>query len=200
MVPSFGANPESHLNKVFIFATTDEVMKLIFLPSFLGLLVASVWLSCSSKSEYATDEERQLAAQFADRGDSLQLPAFEIDVRISQAVADRLAEEPEGIIVKAYLFGQPKKTSKLVTTGMGGLFLGEPQILLEKPGVAKFGGVRISKRVFLDLEDKNFKVLVTVASTQRYSGFNILNGEVLKVSIADLLAKQTPLNVKLTTE
>jgi hypothetical protein len=141
-----------------------------------------------------------LAAQFADRGDSLQLPTFEIDVRISQATADRLAEEPEGIIVNAYLFGQPKKTSKIVTMAMGGLFLGEPRIVLEKPGVAKFEGVRISKKVFQDLEDKDFQVLITITSTQRYSGSNILNGEVLKLPISSLIGTKTPLNVKLTTE
>jgi hypothetical protein len=102
--------------------------------------------------------------------------------------------------VYAYLFGQPKKTSKIVTMAMGGLFLGEPRIVLEKPGVAKFEGVRISKKVFQDLEDKDFQVLITITSTQRYSGSNILNGEVLKLPISSLIGTKTPLNVKLTTE
>jgi hypothetical protein len=142
----------------------------------------------------------QETAKMVEMGDSLRLPTFEIEVTLSDSAQKKMALNHETIIVKAYLSGQPKDSADVQLTELGELFLGTPQIELEKPGIARFDKVIISKKAYESLVDKNFEILINIFSGRRSSENNLLDAELLQGPVSDVVGKRHVLNVKLIRE
>jgi hypothetical protein len=80
------------------------------------------------------------------------------------------------------------------------LGLGAPEIELDKPGIAKFEKIKISKRAYQDLADKDFTVLINVASGRKSSGDNLLDCGIVQEPISKMVGKIHSLKGKLIRE
>jgi hypothetical protein len=138
--------------------------------------------------------------EMVEIGDSLLLPTFEIQVTLSDSAQKKMTDDHESIIVKVYLSGQPKDSADVELTELGELFLGTPQIELNKPGIARFDKINISKKAYESLVDKDFEILINIYSGRRSSENNILDAELLQGPVSDVTGKRHVLNAKLIRE
>ncbi len=154
------------------------------------LIIIMFSFSCSPKNskeaegaDNLSDKDTQLFLPegFAMEGDSIILPSFEFEVSLSQKAEKKIATTKETIIVRAYLSGNPKdSTTSPMIDEMGEVNLGSPEIQLRKPGVARFKGVKISKKGYELLGDKDFQVLINVFSGRKSSDMNLIECEIFQ--------------------
>lgn len=179
-------------------------MRLIFGIWFVQFLI----YGCTSKPETKVENTiapeadtttQQDTGAMLEVGDSILLPAFEIEVTLSDAAQKKILVDEETIIVKAYLSGQPKD-SAAIESEMGLLFLAEAQVELDGAGVARFDKVNIPKEVYETLADKDFEVLINIYSGRRSSEYNILNADLLQEPISRVTGERHILNAKLIGE
>ena len=142
----------------------------------------------------------QVTNEMMETGDSLLLPTFEIEVTLSDSAKKKMTADGETIIVKAYLTGQPKDSVDIELTELGELFLGTPQIELDRPGIARFDKINISKKTYEALVDKDFEILINIYSGRRSSENNLLDAELLQGPASTVTGKRHILNAKLIRE
>lgn len=138
---------------------------------------------------------------FIEVGDSLQVPTFEITIELDEKAEKKITDQHETIIVQANLFGTPKDSvdPKLVTE-MGELFLALPRVEISKPGIAKFENVKISKKGYEALADKDFIILINVFSGRKSSSDNLLTCDILQEPMSNVIGKPHVLKGKLIYE
>ncbi|HMR58722.1 MAG TPA: hypothetical protein PLM56_16880 [Cyclobacteriaceae bacterium] len=180
-------------------------MRLIFGILFVQFLIYGCTTKPETKVENAIPPEADTTTQqdtgaMLEVGDSILLPAFEIEVTLSDAAQKKISYDKETIIVKAYLSGQPKDSAAIEVSEMGLLFLAEAQVELEGAGVARFDKVKLSKEAYEALADKDFEVLINIYSGRRSSEYNILNADLLQEPISRVTGERHALHAKLIGE
>ena len=180
-------------------------MRLIFGILFVQFLIYGCTSKPETKVENSIPPEADTTTQqdtgaMLEVGDSILLPAFEIEVTLSDAAQKKILDDKETIIVKAYLSGQPKDLAAIEVSEMGLLFLAEAQVELEGAGVARFDKVKLSKEAYEALADKDFEVLINIYSGRRSSEYNILNADLLQEPISRVTGERHALHAKLIGE
>lgn len=171
------------------------------------IMFALTLLDCSSKQEnkpidsVSNPSETSEVLGLRSIGDSLLVPSFEILIELDEKANHKMISQSETIIVSAELFGTPKDSvDSSLLTELGELYLATPTIELDKPGVAKFDNIRISKTSYEALADRDFIVLINVFSGRKSSNDNLLNCEMLQEPISKVAGKTHSLKGKLIYE
>ena len=162
--------------------TTDAMKKY-----FLLLSVMVALLSCSRG-----DRGKELKE--ASGKDSVEVPSFEIEVKLTKRAEKKLREDHETIIVQAYFLGIPTDTTRREYQEEGTIPVGSPKVELTREGVARFEGLKMSKVDFESLADKDFEVLINVYSGRRASQLNLLKCDVLQQPISKVRGQRHTLN------
>lgn len=178
--------------------------------SFLFLFQILI-LGCTQKTEKKNDAAstelpsgeaaiEPLTNEMKDNGDSLLLPPFEIEVALSDAAQMKMTADKETIIVNAYLSGEPKDSIDVQINEMGQLNLAASEIELDKPGIARFDKINISKKAYETLANKDFEILINIYSGRRSSEYNLLTADILQEPVSIVSGKRHVLNAKLISE
>jgi len=141
--------------------------------------------------------EEPMKDQFVFVGDSVILPEFEIELKLSENAEKKLKTDKESIIVQAYFSGIPKDTTMADYIDWGEIRIGSYKIELFDKRVARFENVKISKDAFELLSDKDFEVLINIFTGRRASSSNLLDTDNLQDGIESIKAKRHLLKGKL---
>jgi hypothetical protein len=107
--------------------------------------------------------------------DSVEIPPFEVELSLSQKAEAKLKEGKETIIVRAFFTGQPKDTSLREFQKHGEIFITSSEKELFEARLAKFSGVRFSKKEYNSLSNKNISVTINVFSGRKFYQDNLLD-------------------------
>lgn len=136
----------------------------------------------------------------AEAADSILIPRFEVEVKLSDLATERLRAEKETIIVSVYCSGEPRAGADANVNEMGEVSLNTTKIEMTEPGIARFNHVRVSKKDIANLSDPDFLVSVNVFSGRRSTSENLLDCDILEKSISETKGKLHVLNGKLIEE
>jgi hypothetical protein len=134
--------------------------------SIVTILIVSILWSCSSSTK---KNQRKDLEQFNDKTsseiaktdkDSIEIPKFEIEIKLNETAEKKIVDEKESIIVQAYFSGIPKDTTLKDYIDEGEIGIGSQRVELFDTRVAKFENLKISKKDYEGLKDKNFEVLI----------------------------------------
>jgi len=127
-------------------------------------------------------------------GDSVEIPAFEIEVVLSKKAEAKLKKDKETVIVRADFSGVPienlPKKYQDQLDEMGELFLLSHSIELTDSRLAEFKEMRFSKQLYDVLKNKDISVFVFVYSGRISIDSNLLDCEVLQDSIHKIGGKR----------
>lgn len=174
----------------------------------LNIFILFLLTSCSNRNKGNANDNNELIkdsqsllrpikGQFVYEKDSIILPEFEIELKLSENAEKKLKAEKESVIVAAYFSGIPKDTTKADYLKYGRISIGSFRVELFDKRVAKFENVKISKDAFELLSDKNFEVLINIASGRRVSSLNLLSTDIIEEGIDSITTKRHILNGKL---
>lgn len=141
--------------------------------------------------------EKPMKDQFVFVGDSVILPEFEIELKLSENAEKKLKTDKESIIVQAYFSGIPKDTTLADYIMWGKIRIGSYKVELFDKRVARFVNVKISKDALELLSDKDFEVLINIFTGRRASSSNLLDTDILQDGIESIKAKRHLLKGKL---
>lgn len=121
--------------------------------------------------------------------DSIRIPEFVIQLELSEKAKNKLTNDKESVIVKAYFSGIPKDTLNKDYGKHGKTLIGEHEIELWDSKVASFKNIELSKQTLKGLTNPNFEVLINVYSGRHSSTYNLLDCEILQESIDSIKGK-----------
>jgi hypothetical protein len=134
---------------------------------------------------------------FKPDGDSLIIPAFEIEVNLSQKAKAKLSKDKETIIVSASFMGIPKDTTSEEFLQSGEMGIAGKDIELRNNNVAKFENIKFSKSLYDSLSDKDIQLLINVFSGRRSSTNNLLSCGIVQEKMSKIKGKKFAINCKL---
>jgi hypothetical protein len=149
---------------------------------WLALLAA-----CSTQDQLKTSDAERGASQSGEyivQGDSVVVPPFVVEVRLSDKANRQLAARQETVIVAAYLEGIPDRNSPAYRTKDGGLGIAEARVELRAGRTARFTGIRFARQLYDQLADKDLNLLVNVFSGRRSSEDNLLKCTTIQEKIS----------------
>ena len=124
-------------------------------------------------------------------GDSVEMPAFEVQIELTQRANKKIDELKETIIVSAFFSGIPiDKTIPEYAESREFMVKDYRIILKNDKRIASFKAVKIHKDVFDALEDKNIEVLINIYSGRTSTNVNLLECEILQGMINDIKGKR----------
>ncbi|TAH21924.1 MAG: hypothetical protein EAZ08_01985 [Cytophagales bacterium] len=137
-------------------------------------------------------------------GDSIEIAPFEVELTLSPKAAEKLKKVKETIIVNVEFMGIPKDTvnnEDYMTLGFAPLPTSRPQIELKSEDrIAKFSGVRISKKVYDAMANKDFEININTFSGRKSSQDNLLDGGFFQYKASKVMGQPLKLNIKLIEE
>lgn len=144
-----------------------------------GLLLACNTSSGNQENTATTATAPAATAEdwgyFQPVGDSLLIPPFEVILELSEKAAQKLKKQQESILVDAMFTGVPTDTTSESYQMEGEIFVAESIKELTGAGTAKIEGVKISKKLYHELRDKDIMLLVNVFSARKSSEDNLLD-------------------------
>lgn len=164
---------------------------------YIILLSLTSCLNSNTSKNKIGNNSNKLKTEIISEGDSILLPEFEIELKLSEKALEKINKDNESIIVQAYFSGIPTDTTNEDYIERGKMGISSEKIELFKNKIAKFYNVKISKQIYDELSDKNFEVLINVFSGRRKSSLNLLNSEILQKGINDIKGTRQSLKVKL---
>ena len=185
---------------------TDKTKIMIkFFPLYIPLVFL---LSCSShKDDKKNDvpvKNDSVTLNSNDylllTGDSVEVPAFEIEVSLSPKAEEKLKAIRETIIVAAYFSGIPKDTTLKDYLKYGELAINSNERELSDNRVAKFEGIKFSRTLLDTIPAKNMNLLINVYSGRRSAKDNLLDCDILNKPISEIKGKKFVLKGKLIGE
>ncbi len=139
------------------------------------------------------------AFNYQEAGDSLVIPTFEIEVSQSAKARQLLTKQQETTIVAAYLSGDPRDDRDRDDIGM--MPLADKQIeLTDGNRIARFEGLKFSKKDYGKLADKDIHLLINVYSGRKSSGDNLLDCGLLDLQASQFMNKRFVLRCQLIAE
>ena len=133
-------------------------------------------------------------------GDSVEIPYFEIELKLSNKAEDKLKTNNETVILMAYFEGItnfeniPDKYKDRID---GGFHLLSYPIELTDKRLARFENIKFSKDLYDFLENKDIRLLINVFSGRKSSEFNLLHCDILEGFISEIKGKRFTINGKL---
>ncbi len=129
-------------------------------------------------------------------GDSMVIPAFEIEVSNSTQANETLTKKKETIIVAAYFSGEPASDKDRDDDGM--MFITSKEIeLTGNNRIARFEGLKFSKKAYDKLADKDISLLINIYSGRKSSQDNLLDCSILEMKASQFGGKRSVLDCKL---
>lgn len=180
----------------------------------LAILITVSLFSCASKNtekkdlssgknsaDTASQKNKPAASNdtgyLVFRGDSVEIPSFEIEVTLSAKAAQKLTHDKETIIVRADFSGMPKDTTLQEYKESGQMSLASSERELITNHIAIFGGIKFPKSLYDSLADKNINLLINVVSGRRSSKDNLLNCDILEDKMSNVKGRRFTLKGKL---
>ncbi len=130
-------------------------------------------------------------------GDSLIVPSFEIAISLSPKAKDRIVNGNETIIVDIFLQGIPKEGVGATIEEDGSFYVGSATKEIYSGQVALFDNLKISRKIYDQLADKDPELTVNVYSGRKSSPDNLLTGDFLSDKLSNIVNRQFTLNQKL---
>lgn len=180
----------------------------------MKFLIATFFIMCLMACSQSADKSRNVedsaiintaikkdSSYLKHVGDSILIPAFNIEVSLSKKAEEKLLEKKETIIVAAYFIGKPKDTVSIQYKKTGELGLTSKNILLTG-GIRKasFENVKFSDALFNSLEDKDINVLINVYSGRQSITDNFLDCDIYEGKLSAIMNKTYTIKGKLIGE
>lgn len=172
----------------------------------VSLLLLTLALSCQNKKNAQTPADGEASAAsdtdygvFAEDGDSLLIPTFEIEVSNSVKTNQMLTKQKETVLVAANFYGDPKDEKDKDDVGQLQIIDKEVE-LTGDARIARFSGIKFSKQVYEKLADKDLRVLVYVVSGRRSSEDNLLDCGLMDLKASQFMDKRFLIGCKLNEE
>ena len=191
--------------------------KILILTILSGLLIAcgnstkksSVGKLIQEKTDTVNIEHSEVIEEFQNSGylkivgDLVEVPYFEIELKLSEKAEEKLKTDNETVIVMAYFtyFQKdkiyPEKYQDKVDSNGELILLSYPIELTDKR-LAKFENVKFSKDLY-DLfgENKDIDLLINVYSGRKSSEYNLLDCDILQNSMSEIKGKKFTIKGKL---
>jgi len=166
----------------------------------LGSLVIT---SCNlSKNEDQNDPEKIKSEKAKTIKDSLKVPAFEIDLNLSEKAEEKLKNDNETVIIQVEFIGYPEKKilenkKYEIYDENGELTIGYKKVELKTERNVKFDNCNVAKDLFELLKDKTYDVRITTISGRKSSEDNLLDCNFLQEDIQNVKGKKFVINGKL---
>ncbi len=108
------------------------------------------------------------------RDAGVQIPAFSVAVKLSEAAESHLRGLKETIVVIAYFDGDGEREPGIDTSPMRDVVLGSEEQQVNANLVAEFKGSKVPSHVWKRLSDKNYFVTINTVSARKAVPDNIL--------------------------
>ncbi len=134
-------------------------------------------------------------------GPTLDVPKFSIAVKLSPAANDRLGKLGESIKVIAYFDGDALPGQGRYNAPMRDVYLGMAEKPVDAMNEVRFDDVKIPKRDWNRLADKNYFVTINTVSARKVARDNLLDcADPISVRIAEMQGKTTVVRCRLIGE
>jgi len=130
-------------------------------------------------------------------GDSIIIDPFEIEIQLSEKAKDKMVSSNETIIASIFFYGYPKDSSKANSEKDGTLYLVGDKKEINYGHSIRFDNLKIAKKDYEELADKDFKLNLNVSSGRKSSQENLLNCEGLFDKVSNVVNKKHTLKGKL---
>lgn len=168
-----------------------------------SFLLIFVIISCNqSKKENQKITEKKDNVITETNKDSIVVPAFEIQLDLSEKAEKKLRDEKESVIIAVEFIGKPEK--RLIETKKyefydenGDLTIGTKKVELENERRMKFENCKVSKNLLELLKNKTFDVRISVVSGRKSTDDNLLDCDFLQKNIELIKNKKMTLKGKL---
>lgn len=131
---------------------------------------------------------------------TILVPEFSIAVKLSETARRRLQAIHESILVIAYFDGDPLPGKGKDNAPMKGVFLASDERPVDANKDATFSGVKISRRDWNNLSNKDYYVTLNVFSARKSSQHNVLDCTVPSGRISTFAGKSTQVSCRLIGE
>jgi hypothetical protein len=174
------------------------------------LFIWTILLSCDTKQrehEESKDDSLKVATTTSENinqiiadSDSVLIPPFEIEVVLSDKAKERMDNPKETIIVLVEFIGEPADTVIDRGDDNGPFILRSIEREISKPWTLKVENIKMSKKIFNKLPDKNYQVSAQIWTGRHSSEFNLLNGGLVYGTIEEIKNKKHLINAGLIRE
>lgn len=133
-------------------------------------------------------------------GDSIIIPAFEIEVLLNEKAEKKIKLNKETVVVKAIFFGDPIENlpKKYHNDGViGGIVLLTYPLELRDKRIAKFENLKFSKELYDLLANKDISLLINVFSSRNSTELNLLSCGIIQDTMSEIIGKRLTINCKL---
>lgn len=154
------------------------------LPLFLLMLLAACGTQGQLKNAAGAEVESSQPSTYMVQGDSVVVPPFVVEVRLSDKANQELAARKETIIVAAYLEGVPDRNTPINLTKDGEVRITEARVELQTGRTAKFTGIKFARHLYDQLGDKDLNLLVNGFSGRRSTENNLLRCTTIQEKIS----------------
>jgi hypothetical protein len=179
-----------------------------FNSQHLLLIAVAVAIFSCGMGDGATQNEKTVSATPGTAvqdylviiGDSVLVPAFAVEAKLSSPADSKLQEARETLIVTAWFSGIPKDTSSKEFREWGEIFIKSHSIELDTGHIARFEGMKFPKALYDSLAGKDIRVLVNIYSGRRSTPDNLLDCEILSEKMSVVKGRTMQLSGKLISE
>jgi hypothetical protein len=147
----------------------------------------------------AGEMEEEKVDLYETVGDMLVIPPFEIEVRTSAKASKTLKNKKESIIVSALFSGIPKDEKDENEIGTM-IVLDTALELTGNNRIARFQGLKFSKKLLDKLADKDVSMLINIFSGRKSSKDNLLSCGLVEVKASQFTNKRYSLSCSLIEE
>ena len=159
------------------------------------IIFSFVFSSCSTKqSSYEKTDNLKYLGYYKIEGDSLIIPKFEIEVRLSKKAESKILKDKETLIVRAKFVGIPKDTTLTEYLKFGCVQVTDKNIELVKKRKAIFQGIKFSKLAYESLSEKDIVLIINVYTGRKSSRYNLINCDLLEDNLSKIKNKRFIIN------
>ena len=130
-------------------------------------------------------------------GDSILIDPFDIEIVLSEKAKERIVNSNETIIVSIFFYGYPKDNKKPNSEYDGTLYLVGDKKEITYGQIVQFENIKISKRDYDQLIDKDFELNLNVFSGRKSSQDNLLDCKALFGKVSNIVNKKHTIKGKL---
>jgi len=132
-------------------------------------------------------------------GNLVMIPHFEVEVSLSPKAIQRLGNK-ETLMVDVFFTGNPIDPSKVELEEDGSYYVGEAKKEISYGEIAKFDNIKIPKKKYDQLADKDFDFNINIYTGRKTSPDNLIDVEFLDGKVSSLQNRHIKLNGKLIGE
>lgn len=181
-------------------------MKLNFI---FYLLFTTILFSCKKKDETNKELLNDIPKKTLDKnyyqnssylkedGDSLIIDPFEVEIVLTEKAKNKIINSKETIIASLFFYGYPKDSTKTNSEKDNSIYLTGIKKEIHYGENIHFENLKISKKDFAELVDKDFELNLNVFSGRKSTNVNLLNCEPLFDKISNVANKKFTLKGKL---